>query len=380
MRNWLSILVLVMVAALVLPAVAEAKTFTGVGALRAVGRGTVGLHGRGEAEYRLHGVGKLVVGNRLATKINATGVGKREVVGDKVIFTGHKGIVTVEGSKLATYFAGGAVNFRCRGRGRVTLHGTGKFWVNGVGPKGWKVDEAESIALGTPDADDAEVVEVDEYEAETAVVVADIQKFDSFKEWAEAHPAAAAALLRAKNFHEWAKAHPKAAAWLYKHPHWKAHLAKHPRLATFIHNHHAFVKWCNAHPGYAHLFRHHAAYGAWLKNHPKAAAAIKKGTPYAVWAKNHPSAATALHKQRVYVKKKLDLNKDGKVDAKEAHLGVKRRVDANKDGKIQPVEAKRAQQKRVEWKKRADLNEDHRVDKKERAVDALRRQRRRNNP
>ena len=305
MKNLAIMAALVMVVALVLAAPADAKTVTGTGRIRAVGRGTIALRARGEAAYTLAGIGKLVVHHRLATKITAHGVGKRDVIGNTVVFTGHKGTVTIEGQKLAARFAGGRVEFRARGRGRVTLHGKGKYWVDGQGPAGWQAGGAQTLALGTPEEDEDEIAdaasaEVDEYETETVEVVEDITKFDSFKEWAEAHP--------------------------------------------------------------------------------NAAAAIKKGKPYAVWAKNHPAAAAALHRQRVAVKKKLDVNEDGAVDAKERWLGVKKRVDANKDGKVQPIEAKRAHQKRVQWKERADLNKDHVVDKKERAVNALRRQRRKNKP
>jgi len=121
----------------------------------------------------------------------------------------------------------------------------------------------------------------------------------------------------------------------------------------------------------------HPSYAEWAKAHPKAAAAIKKGVPWRVWAKAHPAAAAALRRQRHAIRKKLDLNKDGVVDPKEKRLGIKRRVDANQDGKIQPVEAKQAHKKRLIWKKHTDKNKDGRVDKKERAIDALRRRRRR---
>lgn len=300
MRNLAIIAALVMVVALVIPAPADAKTFTGTGRIRAVGRGTIGLRGRGEAAYTLDGIGKLVVHHRHTTTITSQGVGKREVVGNTVVFTGHKGTVTIKGVRLAARFAGGTVDFRAHGRGRVTLHGKGKYWVNGGAPTRWKADAAETVALGTPEEEATDAAPAETAEDDSADTAEDTQKYDSFKAWAEAHP--------------------------------------------------------------------------------KAAAAIKNGVPYAVWAKNHPAAAAALHRQRVAIKTKLDANKDGTVDAKERRLGVKKRVDANNDGKIQRVEAKRAHQKHVQWKRRADLNNDHVVDRRERAVNALRRQRRRNNP
>jgi len=324
MKNgWIAVVALVAALAFALPLAAEATELAGRGTVRAVGRGRIDVWGRGVVDYTLHGIGRLVVGHRLVNRITARGHGRRTVDGSRVIFTGFSGQVTVQGPKIACYFKGGAVKFFGKGRGRVYLKGTGKYWVNGKGPR--PIPEAgKTVAMGTPP--DTEAVD-DADEGATADAAADVveeedvAKYSSYKEWLDDHPEAAAAL--------------------------RVHVKR---------------------------------YYHWLKDHPTVAALIKKGVPYSVWAKNHPAAAAALARQRIVLKRKLDLNKDGVVDRKEKHIAAKKRIDANGDGKIQPVEVKQATHRHRVWKRHADRNKDGVVDRKERAIDALKRQRRRGSP
>jgi len=301
---------------LVFPVLSEAKDFTGEGTLRAEGRGEIRAHGRGAVEYRLHGVGRLAVHHRLANRIEARGEGTRRVDGRTVIFRGYRGTVSVVGPKIAAHFAGGPVKFHAKGHGRVTLKGKGKYWVNGAGPAPWKPGGV-TVVLGTPADAATDAADGTTTEVET-IVVEDVVTYPTYELWLAAHPTAVEVVrLRVKRYYGWAKLHPDVVL------------------------------------------------------------AIRKGTPYSVWAKSHPAAAAALARQRLCIKKKLDLNKDGVVGPKEKRIGAKRRLDANKDGKVQPVEVKHAQHQHRVWKRHADRNKDHRVDKKERAMDALRRQQRR---
>jgi hypothetical protein len=121
-------LLMVMAAVWALPTMAEAKAFAGTGELHAVGKGQIWVHGRGKVKFRVYGECVLVVGNRHANKIVARGQGQRREVGSAVIFTGYKGVVTVEGPSVAAHFRGGRVRFDARGTGWAILKGKGRWW------------------------------------------------------------------------------------------------------------------------------------------------------------------------------------------------------------------------------------------------------------
>lgn len=106
--------------------------------------------------------------------------------------------------------------------------------------------------------------------------------------------------------HKWLKNHPAVAAKLANNPKW---LKKHPKVAKKLFSN---KKWLAAHPRVARAMYRNKQ---WVKNHPKIAKRIYNNKKFLA---KHPGIAKR-------VKKRADINKDGRVDAKER--GIARRKD-----------------------------------------------------
>lgn len=129
--------------------------------------------------------------------------------------------------------------------------------------------------------------------------------------------------------HKWLKKHPAVAAKLANNPKW---LKKHPEVAKKLFGN---EKWLAAHPKVARAMYRNKQ---WVKNHPKIAKKIYNNKKFLA---KHPGIAKR-------VKKRADINKDGRVDAKERGIARQkykkarefRERDLNRDRKISPRERK----------------------------------------
>ena len=352
-------------------------TVSGTGGLRAEGTGIIHTRGTGNVSHTVYGRGRLTVRNEDKVNINATGSGRRKVVGNTVVFYGYRGTVKVSGGAIDCRFEGGRINYTAHGHGTVYLKGHGKYWTKHGGPLPWKTTGTTVTLGGNPHADNYDDDE-DTYMDESQATVEDLKSCDAYKYWAKKHPQAAKWLAEHGDLAGFLENHPNAAAAFFKHPNYAAWAKAHPEAAKFITTARDYHAWRKAHPYYGKYFHNPVTWYHWLKNHPDAADALKAGKHkrWEAFAEAHPDAAAALRRHDLAVKKRLDLNNDGKITGKERHSVWKRRADANKDGKVDAHERKKSAYDRRRWLRYTDRNRDGRVQPIERAK-SLRDRRRR---